>query len=481
MYYGFDLTEVIPGLENPVLYKLDKKKRFVIEEDVGYVLRQYQSSPFSISRLKDQLLNLATTSNPNVNNYEIKEHVESFIAFLLKESLIVPIHKARDVHREIAHLEACALEIRKLEIIGLELTDYCNFRCPHCSPDSGQKDRNVFLPPKVVLDIIDWAGSANIRELVFTGGEPFAHRDIYKFIEKLGSCQIQSVITTNGSLVSDKHIEAIRNSTIHVRVSLYGGPQYYQAFSPSAKTSARVRKVILNLKSTIGDRVSCVIPVMASNLDNYKERISFCRENKIFYQVNVVCPFGRALNNWNAEKLDIVLAQQIKDEYDKYARKWNPSYRRLQAKGSSKIHIFPCNLNQLNILADSLITPCLSIRNMTIGKYIENQSPNQLFLLFRSQEYAESQKCFAVNRRRICNVCEFKYDCGGGCPAKANAYYGTVNAPDPQCENHDMPKVLKKLQRKGYEVKQFLFGKGGDINETSCQACYQTRQQKDQK
>ncbi len=473
--YAFDLTEIITGLENPVLYKLDRKERFIIEKDVALVLSAFQSVPFTLSKLKKQLLALISSNNLHSNISEAKAEVHSFISFLQDESLIVPAVNARDVFEEVSNLEDGALDKRKLEIIGLELTNYCNFQCPHCSPDSGKKNEKIFQPLKVILDIITWANTACIREVSLTGGEPFAHPDICTILKKLGDHQVNSVITTNGSLLTKKHLEAIINSTVNVRVSLYGGPQYYETFGPSAKTSLRIRDLILKLKSKIGERLSCVIPVMGSNLNSYKDRVSFCKDNEIFYQVNVICPFGRALDNWERENIERNQANQINDEYEKYAKRQNPSYGSLLDDGASRIHIFPCSLNQLNILADGSVAPCLSIRNMIIGKCNKTGGPipEQLSTFFFSKNYTDLQRTFSVNKRNICNSCEFKYDCGGGCPAKAIAYYGTVNAPDPQCENHNISEIIGKLCSQDHKIESSLYEKGGDIHETHCATCYQ--------
>ena len=443
--YAFNLVELIAGHDRPVLLKLPTRQRFVVDNTIIKILGDFQWRTFHLSDLKRGLMrHFEADAKPEFKSRS-KREIEYLVTFLIDNKLIAPKNHAKCSQEEVSRLELDKLEKRQLEILGLELTDYCNFSCPHCSPDSGKKPDNFFLNTETVVDIIKWANEVKLREIVFTGGEPFSHKGICKIIKSLAEVEVPSVITTNGSFLRTEHLELLKKSKIRVRISLYGGPGYYEAYGAGRRTHRRILNAIFLLKSTLRDRFSCVIPVMSHNLNSYNGRTRFCERNKIVYQVNVICPFGRALSAWDKLKLNKTVDKRIREKYHLYALGQNRNYRRLHEEGAKQLHIFPCNLNQLNILSNQSITPCLSIRTGSLGTYKNNESPEQLSDLFYSARYVNYQKRFAVNRRLICRDCEYKYDCGGGCPAKAKAYFGTFNAPDPQCENHDILEICRRV------------------------------------
>jgi len=109
-----------------------------------------------------------------------------------------------------------------VQVTGLS----CNLRCVHCFNTSGPGNRGFpFLSREEVGSILDQAEGVGVRDVVFTGGEPFLHPDM---AEIAGDTLIRfpATILTNGTLLTDRIVDRLadagRNSTysLEVRISL---------------------------------------------------------------------------------------------------------------------------------------------------------------------------------------------------------------------------------------------------------------------
>ena len=73
------------------------------------------------------------------------------------------------------------------------------------------------------------------------------------------------------------------------------------------------------------------------------------------------------------------------------------------------------------------ITPCVYLPHRVLG----NIRQRRFVDIFRNNEFWELL-CDRDRRTHHCEVCEFKHYCGG-CRARADAYFGELNAGDPGC------------------------------------------------
>lgn len=79
------------------------------------------------------------------------------------------------------------------------------------------------LSTQQILHIIDEAARNGITEAVFTGGEPFLRRDLFKICEYCHDKGLTSVITTNGILIDRDMAKNITESKVdHIHLSLDG-------------------------------------------------------------------------------------------------------------------------------------------------------------------------------------------------------------------------------------------------------------------
>lgn len=102
----------------------------------------------------------------------------------------------------------------------------CNLACRHCFNASGPRDPWLAsLPAEVVLRSIVEAEALGVRELYFTGGEPFLHPEILPLLEAALAVASTTVLT-NGTLIDDgladtlAALAARSPYSLEVRVSL---------------------------------------------------------------------------------------------------------------------------------------------------------------------------------------------------------------------------------------------------------------------
>jgi len=103
-----------------------------------------------------------------------------------------------------------------IQVAGLS----CNLRCAHCF--NGSEPGNRVLPPlsrQEVARLLDEAASAGVREIVFTGGEPFVHPEMADIAGDALS-RFPATILTNGTLFRESVVARLAKSASLSRYSL---------------------------------------------------------------------------------------------------------------------------------------------------------------------------------------------------------------------------------------------------------------------
>jgi MoaA/NifB/PqqE/SkfB family radical SAM enzyme len=108
-----------------------------------------------------------------------------------------------------------------LDALWIQLTGtWCNLECSHCLNASGPRDPWLKpLAPAVVRVAIAAAERLGVREIYFTGGEPFLHAEAIALIGESLAVAATTVLT-NGTLVDDATAEALGELAAAARYSL---------------------------------------------------------------------------------------------------------------------------------------------------------------------------------------------------------------------------------------------------------------------
>ncbi len=127
-----------------------------------------------------------------------------------------------------ASLERAALapfsELRSLwfQVTGL----HCNLACSHCLVDSSPANRSMaYLEVAEIEAALAEATAFGVKEVYFTGGEPFLHPDLLVMLERTLAVAPATVLT-NGTLIDDAvadrlaELAAASRYSLEVRISL---------------------------------------------------------------------------------------------------------------------------------------------------------------------------------------------------------------------------------------------------------------------
>ncbi|HET9176847.1 MAG TPA: radical SAM protein [Terriglobia bacterium] len=104
----------------------------------------------------------------------------------------------------------------------------CNIACLHCFNNSGPNVRTFgFLSIETIREEIECAAHAGVKEIFFTGGEPFLHPRLPEMLA-FALKHAPTTVLTNGMLINDRiagRLAAIERSarySLEIRVSLDG-------------------------------------------------------------------------------------------------------------------------------------------------------------------------------------------------------------------------------------------------------------------
>lgn len=122
------------------------------------------------------------------------------------------------------HLPGAITPTKPLTMIMM-INRGCNLRCEFCDLYENPER----LEGAHVYRILEEAASLGVKTVVFTGGEPFLHGDLWEMIRRARALGLGTNVTTNGTLI-EKHLSKLVDAGISsVSVSLDGLEETHEA------------------------------------------------------------------------------------------------------------------------------------------------------------------------------------------------------------------------------------------------------------
>lgn len=133
--------------------------------------------------------------------------------------------------------------------VSIVLTYACNMRCPYCYETASHPPQTTMTPEmarRLVADIqarVEEVGARGVA-LTLYGGEPFINRKVAKqIVDELQEyvtrkrLVFETIIISNGTLITEEAIEELRFGLKFVQLTLEGSPEYHDQvrIGPNAK------------------------------------------------------------------------------------------------------------------------------------------------------------------------------------------------------------------------------------------------------
>ncbi len=174
---------------------------------------KWLETPSAYQIAKDELYELDNASFSFLRNCASHDggtsKYSAFIDYCLEEGLLTTTPGAI---RRPALKQASERSLRYLE---LQITDACNLRCRHCY--IGDTGHNELTPEQVRNLLLEFEEMQGLRVLI-TGGEPLVHTRFHEINEMLPDFFIRKVLFTNGVLLKQKELKALKVDEIQVSI-----------------------------------------------------------------------------------------------------------------------------------------------------------------------------------------------------------------------------------------------------------------------
>ncbi|MBM7836500.1 radical SAM/SPASM domain-containing protein [Clostridium sardiniense] len=321
-------------------------------------------------------------------------------------------------------------------LVGLKITNHCNFSCPHCFSSKTNKKHLLLEDVKIILDKF---GHKKPYSIYLTGGEPLLNPDFLKIVKYIKSKNIVLTIHTNGSLLNHSLIHELSKILSHtdcIQISLDGHTKELFEETRNIDFFDQIIASIQLLK-TFNLKVKLNTVVTNKNVKNLIDIYKLA----IYLNVDIIS-FSPLLELSNSNDCylpsdDEILTNFINvlDYYFKYpnnlyisqdpiAVPWGNTY--LNKYLSNTKLICPANRTSIEIDSFGNVFPCPFLHKSTfkIGNLINNTLSeiwNNENIIFRNLIWNNNSKC---------SKCSNQKNCTGGCFAAA--YIKNTNY-DPRC------------------------------------------------
>jgi hypothetical protein len=178
------------------------------------------------------------------------------------------------------------------QMVGLVPTLKCDIQCRHCGIIAGP-DRTKALDSDVVCRCLDEAKKIDsIKHICISGGEPFIHSDLLKFVKKAGKLFSNVVILTNCSwATSPDAAKRVLSPLAAAGLSMIGcsADDFHQEFIPIQYVrNAIAAAYICNMGASVQSCGHPKEPILGSELTKFK--------GKAWTKTGPVFSVGRAKN-----------------------------------------------------------------------------------------------------------------------------------------------------------------------------------------
>lgn len=351
------------------------------------------------------------------------------------------------------------LEPAPLSVIYWNVTYACNFHCAICFADAG-----TGLPDELstaeALRLVDQAADCGVKDIIVSGGEPFARPDLVEILARMGQRGVTARVATNGSLIDADLLKRLRDDTevtsFQVSIDCLD-PELYAALHDTepAMLGHVLRTLKLMQKNGFHTTVSTrLAPTTLPGIPGLMDRS--LQEGWSTLTVHVPVHTHRAEGAFAQDADALATLEPAFEHFARLPGKWLvetyipwAQYHPLMVRLADKIRIIHrgcrAGRDRLAVHPDGTISPCVcmdvpqarlgNVRQDDLADVFENAPLCQL--LRHPLEHG------------LCEDCPHVLTCGGGCRAAAVALTGRFDGQDLSCPVRQVRAALSGAAGRG--------------------------------
>lgn len=233
-------------------------------------------------------------------------NLRSEFSFLLSQGCLLDNYPSIIEHPANRFLKS--LSQGSLSIMLLQVTRACNFKCRYCafSDDTNlerchQNKRMTWEIAKTAVDFLYKNSFYSKKvQIGFYGGEPLLEKELIKKIvtyanHLFNNKEINYVMTTNLSLLSDDFIDVIENNPFKIAISLDGPPELHNKNRRFACNGEGTFDLIVNklnkLKKGVSDLSKISISAVIDPEEEYDRYINYFENSDLLKDISIETDF----------------------------------------------------------------------------------------------------------------------------------------------------------------------------------------------
>ena len=319
----------------------------------------------------------------------------------------------------------------------LQITDRCNLRCSYCYMPKRPRDMSLEVGRRILDSTFASARKHKFQrvKVKYAGGESLLGLPTILALQRYGralqseyNLELEGVVLSNGTLLSDQSIRSIKEARLSLMLSLDEIEAGERKFANGSSASQAIQSgILLALEHQLVPHIS--VTVTNANAPHLPRLISWLLDYQLPFSLN----FYREDSRSNLEKLDPerIIPAVLKVGEIILTRAPQRSLLKTLADRAdlSAMHEYTCGvgLNYLVFDTQGNLSKCQMAMEDTIPGW-----ENDPVLAIRSA--LNGPKNTAASNRSGCEGCEWRFWCSGGCPMLTDYQAGKSLPRLPFCE-----------------------------------------------
>jgi len=327
---------------------------------------------------------------------------------------------------------------RKPGIVGWEITNHCNLKCPHCYSAAARRPHDETTTEECKR-IIDSMAVIGVGTIGWTGGEPLLREDLEELTEYAGSKGIAANVTTNAVLLDRRRATRLMEAGMSaVQISLDGSTPERNRFvrGTTDEEFHLIVEAIRHCKS-VNLRVHMATLIGRETLDDTREMVKLGkREGVDVIRFCGFAPVGRGKSENIKDRLRFSNGLNRLIEFVEEAQDDNSIVMTFDASFGPVppefgFHKCMAGIETFYLKANGDVYPCTALLNRQF--LVGNVHENPLEEIWNDPKMMEMSNYPREKIEGPCRTCDnFDY-CRGACRGATFAHTGDLNVSFPLC------------------------------------------------